>query len=479
MLVEKVKGAPRLAAVSPGAAAAGLQPGLALADARARIPSLKVEAYDPHSDTRMLERLAADCERFSPIVAIKGLDSLLLDIGGCAHLFAGEIPLRQAVGRRFRRFGFHVRATIADSPDAAAALVRYGRIAIVPEGEDTAHVRRLPVVALGLSEDTRVALVRAGLRTVGDLLDRPTPPLSARFAEDIARRLARLCGREPSPVSPRRPAPLYITEQRFAEPVARIDDIRMTLQGLLREMAGLLQERLQGGRIFEASFFRADGAVRRICIETGRPLREPAPLMRLFHEKLDALADPLDPGFGFDMVRLSALAAEPLASNQISLDGRMQDDSEIAGLLERLSARFGRDRVLRFLPEDTHDPARAVRLRPALEETGEAWPAPEAGEPPLRPIQLFDPPQPIAPAAAEAPDGPPASFIWRRVVHRIVRSEGPERIAPEWWREDVAGQTRDYFRLEDAEGRRFWVFRTGEYGAGEGVPRWYVHGLFA
>ncbi len=94
-----------------------------------------------------------------------------------------------------------------------------------------------------------------------------------------------------------------------------------------------------------------------------------------------------------------------------------------------------------------------------------------------RPIRLFARPQPIDVTAA-LPDAPPMLFRWRKVLHRIVRAEGPERIEPEWWRNagEAAG-TRDYYRVESTTGLRFWVFREGIYG-GERLPRWYLHGLF-
>lgn len=57
--------------------------------------------------------------------------------------------------------------------------------------------------------------------------------------------------------------------------------------------------------------------------------------------------------------------------------------------------------------------------------------------------------------------------------------EGPERIAAEWWRRrDNKGLTRDYYRVEDVQGRRYWLFRHGLYDEKDG-PRWYIHGLFA
>jgi protein ImuB len=480
VVVEKVKGALRLAAVSREALALGLAPGLGLADARARVPELTVEETDAHADAVLLERLAEDCDRFTPVVVIDAPDGLLLDITGCEHLFDDEAGLRRALGRRFARAGLQVRASLAGAPDAARALARFSRVVQTPPGGDETAVRRLPVAALGAPEEARLALSRAGLKTIGDLADRPSLPLAARFGEDITRRLRRTLGREMGPVTPRRLVPACSVERRFPEPIARAEDIEATLAELVAEAAGLLMQRREGGRAFEASFFRADGAVRRIAVETGRPAREAASVMRLFRERLEALADPIDPGFGFDLIRLGVPVVEPLAPAQASLDGKVVEEDQVADLVDRLTTRFGRDRVVRFLAEDTHDPDRAARMVPAIDDraVGAAWIAPEAGEPPARPVQLFDPPQPVM-AMAEVPDGAPRSFMWRRMKHEIVHAEGPERIAPEWWRERAGAPTRDYYRVEDEAGRRFWLFRAGLYARETEAPRWYLHGVFS
>ena len=76
------------------------------------------------------------------------------------------------------------------------------------------------------------------------------------------------------------------------------------------------------------------------------------------------------------------------------------------------------------------------------------------------------------------PDGPPLRFRWRRRAHDVALSEGPERIAPDWRRAEPDAPARDYYRVEDREGRRFWLFREGEYG-GPAPPRWFICGLFA
>lgn len=479
VLTEKVKNAVRLAAVDVRGLKAGLVVGLTLADARARTPELTVDELDPHADARLLERLADDADRWSPMVALDPPHGLVLDITGCAHLFDGEAALRKHVLQRLKRLGLSARATVSGTPESARALARFSRVTLVPPRGEAAAVAPLPVAALEAPPEVTTSLTRAGLKTLGHLAERSTLPLSARFGQALSARLRRMLGQEDIRIRPRRALPAIAVERRFAEPIGRTEDIEATLEGLTREAIEVLASRGEGGRAFEASFFRADGAVFRLAVETGRPSRDAAAVMRLYREKLDALADPLDPGFGFDLIRLAIPTAEPLPAAQADLEGRTPLADQVGDLVDRLTARFGRERVLALTPVDTHNPDRAQRRRPASEAspTPVTWAEPEADDPPMRPLHLFDPPHLIAPIA-EVPDGPPIRFRWRRVMHAVTHAEGPERIAPEWWLKPDA-LTRDYFRLEDSEGRRFWVFREGLYEQETEAPRWFLQGVFA
>jgi protein ImuB len=246
----------------------------------------------------------------------------------------------------------------------------------------------------------------------------------------------------------------------------------------------------KGARRLEASFFRTDGAVRAIAVDTGLPVTKAAIIDRLFRERLDALRDPLDPGFGFDLIRLSASRTEIMVQQQRDLDANVHDNDELAALIDRIAARIGGKRVVVHLPQDTHIPERAVLAAPAQHHLNAAmqaaWPERVESEPPLRPLRLFDKPEPIKVPFAMVPDGPPHHFTWRRATHTVVRVEGPERVAMEWWKQDDDRLTRDYFRVEDEAGLRFWIYRDGLYGSeladeeGEPVPaNWFVHGLFA
>ncbi len=470
-LVEKAKSALRIAALDPQAQALGLEPGLTLADARARTPELAVFNHDPAADAALLTWLANACDRYTPSVAPDPPLGLILDIAGCLHGFgAREAALAADLRTRLRRMGLTPRLATANTPDAAAALAQFGG----------SNVRALPVAALRIDADTHLALRRAGLKTIGALADRPRAPLAARFGKHLPHLLARLLGEEDRHITPRRTPEEVSAEARFAEPIARTEDALATLTHLTVEAATRLNERGHGGRRFEAALFRSDGHVARLAVETAAPTRDPAVLDRLFRERIDALADPLDPGFGYDLIRLTVPVAEPLAPDQLALEGGQVGSGELAQLLDRLGTRLGKGRIRRFASNDTHIPEQAAFELPVSEPAPlNIWATAGPGEPPARPLHLFDPPQRID-VMAQVPDGPPRRFRWRRTQHDITRFEGPERIAAEWWRrKDGAGLTRDYYRVEDARGRRFWVFRHGLYGAEKANPDWYLHGVFA
>lgn len=471
----------RLVAVNRAGLGLGLAPGLSLADARARVPDLGVVDFDPRADAAWLERIADGCDRYTPMVALDPPDGLILDISGCAHLFGGEAGLRDDLVARLGRLGMETRTALADTPDAAHALARYRpdppQAAL---GEDLSVFDVLPVEALELDGEDMVALRRAGLQRVGDLTARPVQALAARFGEDAADRLRRIAGGRDVRITARRPEAALMLERRFAEPIGRTEPALAAIGELAEQAARRMEAAHRGGRRFEAQLFRTDGLVRSLRIETGLPVRDPALVMRLFSERLEALADPVDPGFGFDLVRLAVPMFEPLSSLQLSLEGGALAEGELAQLLDRLSTRLGRNRVRRFAPNDSHIPEQAAFTFPAIDAgPAQPWSEAETDEPPLRPTHLFDPPQPIE-VIAGVPDGPPERFRWRRELHEVTLSEGPERIGALWWRRaDNAGLSRDYYRVEDRKGRRFWLFRLGLYGREAKSPVWYIHGLFA
>ncbi len=469
VFVEKINNAMRLTALSRAAIALGLAPNLTLADARARIPELVVLDRDHHAEARLLARIVAGCARYTPMAAAEPPDGIILDITGCTHAFDGAEGLERDLANRLRTGGITALLTYGDTPEQARALARFGR------GNRDLHA--LPVEALEAEPAVTLALRRAGLKTIGALAGRPRKMLAARFG-DLAMRLGRLLGEQDRHISPERPLPPVFALRRFAEPIGRVEDALACLEELGCQVAETLLERHEGGRRFRARLFRSDGAVAMVEVCTGRPTRDPALLIRLFREKIDALSDPIDPGFGFDLIRLDVGGTERLAARQEDHIAPSRHEEGLAELVDRLSARLGARQIHRVRPENSHIPeCAATACAPALSPV---WEKPIEEEPPLRPLRLLDPPQPIIGVLAEVPDGPPKRFSWGGKTYGVARWEGPERIAAEWWhRRDRAGRTRDYYRVEDESGHRFWLFRHGLHERQEGEPAWYIHGLFA
>ena len=353
-----------LVASDEQASALGLVPGMSLATARALHPALNVHEAAPDADRALLDALADAAERYTPLVGIYGADTLLLDVTGAAHLYGGEEGLLADARTRIQARGFHLRAAIAGNPVTARAIALYGTGGIIAP-DAAAGVRDLPVAALGLDPSRRASLERLGLKRIGDCMDRARAPLAERFGKDFIDKLDALTGRVETPISPRRAWPACVAERRFAEPIGHEDDIRRSLLTLAADLKRILEKRGQGARALELAFFRADGATRMIALETGRPLRDPQTLLRLFREKLDGLADPLDPGFGFDAIRLSARRVEDFTETLTSLDAQEDFEAELAALVDRLAARFGARSVQRLASLNSHSPERASRLVPA------------------------------------------------------------------------------------------------------------------
>jgi protein ImuB len=535
-LTEKQKGAMRLVALSQPAHLLGLSPGLALADARARVPELAAFDYDHAADAALLERLAEACLRYTPKVMLDPPKGLLLDITGCAHLFEKPSPLQggglgggavriahspQApsplrlgikdtkshclspegerllaadLRKRLTAGGYSATFAFSTSSDAAMALAIYGL--------DEGQVARLPVSALRCDPAVHHALRRAGLSHIGDLASRPRTVLASRFGEKVTQQLARLLGEIDSPIIPRRSRPDIHCEVRFAEPIGHAESVRRAMTELAEDAIRQLSERGEGARAVEVALYRCDGAISQLGIETAAPTRDVALIMRLFAERIDALRDPLDPGFGYDQITLYIRAAEPLNADQSDFESSAaKAREELAALLARLATRLGPECVTRWQMLDSHVPegvfidGAAINSglckhrspEPVEGRLAEKRPSTGSGlrfnftepNPLTRPLLLLDPPEAVK-AIAEVPDGPPYRFRWRGSQHRVVQHEGPERIAMPWWdgRRKEARLTRDYYRVEDDNGHRFWLFRHGLYEE-KPDPDWYVHGLFA
>nr|WP_292832116.1 DNA polymerase Y family protein [Mesorhizobium sp.] len=491
-----------MAALDRRAEALNLRHNMGLADARAMRPGIDVVEADPQADRRLLEALADWCDRYTPLVALDGGDGLFLDISGCCHLFGGEQALLEDMLRRFRDQGFDARAAIASSAGTAWAVARFHGSATVPGGTEAEWLAPLPPAALRLEPAVCTGLDSVGLRTVGAVQGAPRAPLARRFGKALILRLDQALGRIEEALSPRLAVPELSAERRLAEPIMTLEDVERVILLLAQSLQTSLERRDAGALALQLLLFRVDGAVTRLPLGLSSPTRAPERIARLFHERLDALGQTLDAGYGFDLVRLAVLTAGPLPARQEDLGEQAADTGEaLSEFVDRVGARFGRAVMRRPVAVASHVPERAVAFLPfAPDGPVEATPA----SIPERPLRLLGRPEPVD-VMAEVPDGPPLNFRWRRARYRIVNAEGPERIEPEWWRESLpvvareeneeertyedrrkaaaarrlAQASRDYFTVEDAEGRRYWLYRQGLYGLSGQAPRWFLHGLFA
>ena len=491
-MVAEARGALRIEAVNASAEEAGIAPAMALADGRAILPALETAPADENADTSALARLAGWCVRYSPWAAIDpvrtaGDGSLWLDVSGCAHLFDGERALLDDLLRRLGDAGYAARAGLAETPGAAWAVARFApdAITIVAPGETRAALAALPVAALRLEAETAAGLGALGLRRIGDLLELPRAALAARFGNAVAGQLDAALGRAPEPISPLPPAATHFARLAFAEPVALTDDLDRAVRRLADTLCAGLEAAGHGARRLVLTLFEPDGGFHRIEIGAGRPSRDPGHLARLFGPRLDGVTAE----FGIEAMTLAAPDTETLDERQPDLagdnvgDGAGDDDE--SRLIDRLANRLGAAHVIRFAARESHIPERAQRVVPAMEtssgEAGQAGRASGKAAWPTgrRPLRLLAHPEAIE-ATAPVPDDPPVMFRWRRVLHRIARADGPERITPEWWRDADTRDgvdLRDYYRVEDTDGRRFWLYRQGLYRA-DAPASWFLHGIF-
>ena len=572
----------RVAAVDAAAEAAGIIPGITLADARALMPALTVVPSDAVADARELAALADWCGRYSPWTcsdssAGEGGNGLWIDITGCAHLFGNEEAMLADLIARLERIGYSARAALADSAGAAWTVARFASPSkheswhVIAPGQTQATLAGFSIAGLRLPAEAVATLERLGLKTIGDLDAAPRATLAARFGKDLVVRLDQAMGRCREPISPRQPAASIQARAVFAEPIGHLDDVeRATRQ--LTEKACIDLGRIQhGARKLVLAVYRVDGKMVTVGVGTSRPVRDPQHLMRLFNEHLDKL----DLGFGADVMALFVTVSDPLEADQLTLKNQRSNvrfhksppprtfperpppwqrqertgkstairdsvrraaradrgespsllsdadveaaighlaepaapltsapkvtvtptapilseadvEAAIDQLTDRLGNRLGADNVVRFAPHASYLPERAVVAFSPIGSSHGARPASAKPDPTLdieipwtrgmpRPLSLFLRPEPID-AVAPVPDDPPVLFRWRKQLHRVAWAEGPERLGTEWWREvglsamPEALRTRDYFRVEDTSGRRFWLYRNGLYRQSAAAP---------
>lgn len=457
-----------IASIDNAAACLGISGGMTVTHAQSLVPDLSVLNATPEEDEAALIRLAVWCVKYSPLVTPDPPDGIFIDVAGSAHLFQGEAALIKDLCQRLETQGITAKAALADTPGCAWAMARYSDASIVSPSRCAEAIASLPVASLRLHPTVVSSLHDVGIERVAHIASKPRAGLKLRFGSEVLLRLDQALGSAQEALTSLVPPEVPRAELRFAEPVGDPEDLKRIIEKLADMLCRDLEKRGVGARRLDLVFVRVDNIAQAARIGLSRPYREPKHLSKLLLERLVVI----DPGFGIESAALTASWVEAVTERQtvgrhLNNDG---SDVDVSQLVDTLGVRLGQNKIFRLAPVESALPERAVKRVSALHPgKGAAWPTNLP-----RPARLFEYPEKVD-AVAELPDHPPRLFIWRNVRHRIAKADGPERIHGEWWVSEKEAQlVRDYYRVETADGSRFWLFRDAPAEQG---GTWWLHGV--
>ena len=453
----------------------GLRPGMAATQAQALVAGLQIHDAEPAADKAALNRLAVwALRRYSPVVAADPPDGLVIDASGAAHLHGGEEAMLADLTRRLTAAGIQARAAMAGTLGAAHALARHraSPTLVVASDATGAAIADLPIAALRLSANGLEALRRLGFETIGEVAAQPRAPLALRFGPEVCRRLDQAFGRAGEPITPVAAPERIEARRNFAEPISTAETIARYIGLLVADLCFTLDHRGLGARRLDLLCDRIDNRIEAVRIGTAKPVRDVSRLTRLLGERIETI----DPGFGIERMTLAAPVVERLDYRPVATGLERPAPPDVASLIDTLASRIGPQHLYRLAAVESDIPERSVcKIAPLAAPTHGRWPPHWP-----RPTRLLSPPEAIE-TLALLPDHPPAQFTWRRIRHRVMRADGPERIYGEWIRGDAEiSAVRDYFQVEDEAGQRFWLFRTGDRAdLASGPQHWFLHGILA
>lgn len=455
-----------IAAANRMAEAKGVYAGMVLADARAVLPDLEVQDNKPDLIDKLLKRLAEWCIRFTPVVAVDPPSGLLLDATGCTHLWGGDDAYVADISKKLSGRGYDVRVAMADTPGTAWGMARFGKAPlVVPDGFNLEALMQLPPEALRLEPETVARLHKLGLHHIHQFISMPRASLRRRFGPHFLMQLDRALGREREPLQSVVPITPYQERLPCLEPIVTAVGIEIALEELLKTLCLRLQRDQKGLRTAVFSGYRVDGKVERVEIGTHRASHHVKHLFKLFETKLPTI----EPALGIELFVLEAPKVEDHLPSQEKMweETGGLSDVRLTELIDRLAARVGAPSVHRYVPVEHYWPERSLKTATLEEKLSTEW------RNIIRPLLLLPNPEHIE-VTAPIPDYPPMLFIHKGKRHQIVKADGPERIEQEWWLQQ--GQHRDYYRVEDEQGNRYWLFRLGHYH--DEKYEWFLHGYF-
>jgi protein ImuB len=529
VLVRTIANRQDVVAVSDEAHGFGIRVGMTLAQARALCAQVEHIEHEPHRDIVALEALGRWMMRFSPVVALpplapgegqkprmkdegrrmkqrqdssfilhpsffssnaltltlsrreRGQDGLFLDLTGCERVFGGLDNLIAQISTSLNRFRLRASLAVAPTPGAAwaAAYARSrqagpsgpGPCPIIDPSGIARALENLPPIALRIPSEIAQSLHHLGIETIGQLMKLPRHTLPARFGNELLLRLDQALGHVSEPLVPLEHFSPIEARMDFDGAVDSLEAIWIVFKTLITRIVPELLRRGQGARELTVEFFRPYAITLHKTIQLSRPSRDPGNLFNL----LRCAMETLETDVGFLGIRLIVSRSQRVADEQIQLLEHEEfiAETELDHLIERLRIRLGEQVIAQPILVESHVPEKAYSWHGFLTRAeSRARVKNPCHIETIRPLHLLNMPEPIGVIVTPSHDrdGRPVSFSWRGQVRRIVHSTGPERIAGQWWRGHR--KTRDYFDVEDPDGKRCWIFRVMETG------KWYVHGEF-
>lgn len=448
----------------------GIAVGMVAADAKAVIPGLKVIDDIPGKAEKLLKGLGEWCIRYSPLIAIDLPDGLILDVTGCTHLWGNEQDYLNEVINRLKSKGYDVKGGMADTVGAAWAMARFGQAnTVVESGCHINALLPLPPAALRFDPLILERLRKLGFYTIRSFVSIKRQAMRRRFGNDLLWRIDQALGSEIEPLQLIQPIEPYYERLPCLEPIRTAEGIEIAIKTLLEKLCERLRNEGKGMRTAVLKGYRIDGRLIGTHIGTNRPSCNVLHLFKLFELKIATL----EPALGIELFTLEAPKVEDVSPEQELLwspEGCGLESPELAELLDRLANKIGSVNIHRYLPQESYLPERSIKLSTSLTEK----PATKWRTDRPRPSLLLRVPERIE-VTALLPDNPPMLFIYKGKKHIVKKADDAERIEPEWWRRKRPH--RDYYVVEDEQGQRFWVFRSGHYT--KDGSQWYIHGFFA
>ncbi len=496
--------AARVAAATRKARRVGVEPGMTLPQARARLPKLIARGRDAACERTAQQALLEVAESFSPRVEDAGEGVVYLDLEGhpaLARNAGGDQPrpyvsLALSLLRAVEKAGLPGRVGVAASKlSARVAAGLPDSPTIVPEGEEQRFLAPLPLARLAPEWETAATLERWGLKSIGDFAKLPEGEVASRLGESGRDLHASARGIDARPLEPYLPPPAFSEAMDLEWPLASLEPFLFVAHAALERLVARLESQaLACARLEAALNLDPEGHDTR-SIQLPAPTRDVKTLLTLL--RLDLEARP--PGAAVAGFTFTAHPDQTRRAQLSFFGPAALSPDRLATTIARLAALLGADRVGSPRAIDGHRPERftatgylappppPIRLPP---RAGRGLLSVRVLRPPV-PLEVLTSPDSVgagiggtdsvgtglAPARDEACDSYHRPYAVKSppdaappIAGSVRVAAGPWSLEEGWWSDSPAD--RDYWDIELSDGGLYRIYRARTGGA------WFADGVY-